>query len=425
MTRRKTFRRILTVLAAVALAAIMFLTGFLFAIERMVSLEGLTSRPITDWFKPQTAIVLDSEAIGPEDTAAFNRVLSLLKTKYYKPVDDQALIDNAIKGVAFGTGDPYTTYFTPEEMTEFIENTSGNYVGIGVSVSMDENSLLTVAEVFADSPADKAGILIGDKIVKVDAEDVTGISDSSLIIAKIKGKAGTDVAVQVYRPSDTEYHDFAMKRAVINTPNITSRVLEDGIGYIRISQFDEDIARGFREEWNKLVSKGAKSLVIDLRYNPGGDYYQVCAIADMLLPEGLIVYTEDRAGRREEQRSDAGGLDVPMAVLVNGYSASASEILSAALQDYGKAVIVGEKTYGKGLVQTIDTKFANGAGLKYTISTYYSPKGRNIQHEGVTPDITIALDETWATTPLAKIPEDKDNQLAVAISEMRKAIGTK
>ncbi len=423
MTRKRTFRRIMTALGAVALAAVLFLTGFLFAIERMVSLEGLTARPITDWFKPQTAIVLDEASIGPDDTAAFNRVLSLLKTKFYKPVDEQALLDNAIKGIAAGAGDPYTVYFTPEEMGDFMEQASGNYVGIGVGVNMDDGGLLTVSEVFVDTPADKAGMRIGDKIVKVDGEDVTGISDSSLIIARIKGEAGTDVAIQVYRPEDTQYHDFSMKRAAINTPNISSRMLEDGIGYIRISQFDEDIARGFREEWNLLASKGAKSLVIDLRYNPGGDYYQVCAIADMLLPEGLIVYTEDRAGKRDERLSDAGALDVPMAVLVNGYSASASEILSAALQDYGKAVIVGEKTYGKGLVQTIDTRFENGAGLKYTISTYYSPKGRNIQHEGVTPDITIQLDETYAATPLARIPEGKDNQLSVAVSEMRKAVG--
>lgn len=425
MTHKKTVRHILTALGAVVLAAVLFLTGFLFAIERMVSFEGLVSRPITDWFRPQSAILLDSDKVGAEDTAAFNRVLSLIKTRYYKQVDEQDLFEYAIKGIAAGTGDPYTSYFTPEEMTEFLEDASGNYVGIGVGVNMDDSGLLTVGEVFPDTPADKAGMRIGDKIVKVDGEDVTGLSDASLIIAKIKGEAGTDVKVQVYRPADTQYHDFAMQRAAINTPNITSRLLENGIGYIRISQFDEDIARGFREEWNNLAAKGAKSLVIDLRYNPGGDYYQVCAIADMLLPEGLIVYTEDRAGKREERLSDAGALNVPMAVLVNGYSASASEILSASLQDYGKAVIIGEKTFGKGLVQTIDTKFTNGAGFKYTISTYYSPKGHNIQHEGVKPDIEIKLDETYAATALAKIPEGKDNQLSVAISEMRKALGSK
>lgn len=420
---KKTGKRIITALVAIVLAVAVFMSGFLFAIERMVSLEGLASRPLSGWFKPQTAILLESSGIDPNETAAFNRVLGLLKSRYYKKVDENVLLDSAIKGIAAGTGDPYTTYFTPDEMKSFLETTSGNYVGIGVSVSMDEKSLLTIAELFPKSPALAAGLKIGDKIVKVNGEDVTAITESSLIIKKIKGEAGTEVTIQIFRPDDGEYHDFTMKREAINVPNISGKMLQDNIAYIRLSQFDGDIARTFYDLYNSLSTQGAKALIIDLRYNPGGDYGQVVAIADMLLPEGLIVYTEDRNGKREEKRSDAAALNVPMAVLVNGFSASASEILSAALQDYKKAVVIGEKTFGKGLVQTIDTGFPNGAGLKYTISTYYSPKGHNIQHEGVKPDIGVKLDEAYKSTPLADIPEGKDNQLSAAIAELRKQMG--
>ncbi len=422
---RKGWKRVLTVAMAVVLAVVIFLTGFLFAVERMVSMEGIASRPLTDWFKPQSAILLDRSMVDPAETNAFNRVLGLLRTRYYKPVDENKLLENAIKGLAAGTEDPYTTYFTPEEMASFMETASGNYVGIGVSVNMDENNLLTIVELFPDSPAIAAGMQVGDKVVKVNDEDVTGISESSLIIKKIKGEAGTDVKIEVFRTKDGVYHDFTLKRAAINVPNISGKMLEDGIAYIRLNQFDNDIATSFLETYNKLSGEGAKSLILDLRYNPGGDYSQVCAIADMLLPEGLIVYTEDRNGKREEKRSNAQELNVPMVVLVNGYSASASEILSAALQDYGKATIIGEKTFGKGLVQTIDTHFENNAGFKYTVSTYYSPKGHNIQHEGVKPDIEVKLDEAYASTPLTQIPEGKDNQLTVALKEIRKALAAK
>jgi len=180
---KKTGKRIITVLVAIFLAVAVFMTGFLFAIERMVSIEGLASRPLSDWFKPQTAILLESSGLDPNETDAFNRVLGLLKSRYYQKVDENVLMETAIKGIAAGTGDPYTTYFTPEEMKSFLETTSGNYVGIGVSVSMDDKNLLTVAELFPKSPALSAGLKIGDKIVKVNGEDVTAIDRLSRILA--------------------------------------------------------------------------------------------------------------------------------------------------------------------------------------------------------------------------------------------------
>lgn len=420
MSKKQTVRYVGKLIGALVLSAALFLAGYLVAVERMVSLKGMASRPLTDWFGRQSAIVLDAEAVPPEDAAAFNRIFGLLQTRYYQEVPGGELFDWALKGLAAGTGDPYTTYLTPEEMQEFQEAATGNYVGIGVSVNEDEDNLLTIVEIFPDSPALAAGLMVGDKVVGVDGEDVTAITESTLVINRIKGDAGTEVTVTVYRPKLEDTLDFTMKRATINVPNITAKMLEEQVAYIRLSRFDADIARSFAQSWNQLHEEGATSLVIDLRFNPGGDYGQVVSIADMLLPEGLIVYTEDRGGRREEERSDANFLDVPMVVLVNEYSASASEILAAALQDYDHAVVVGQKTFGKGLVQTIDTGFDNGAGFKYTISTYYSPGGRNIQGEGVTPDIEVVLEEALAATPLANIPEDQDNQLQTALAELRR-----
>ena len=420
MNKKHTFQYIGKLIGALVLSAALFLTGYLVAIERMVSLRGMASRPLTDWFGRQSAIVLDANAVPPEDAAAFNRIFGLLQTRYYQEVPGEELFDWALKGLAAGTGDPYTTYLTPKEMQEFQEAATGNYVGVGVSVNEDEDNLLTIVEIFPDSPALGAGLRVGDKIIGVDGEDVTAITESTLIINRIKGDEGSEVMVTVYRPGVEDSLDFTMKRATINVPNITARMLEEKVAYIRLSRFDADIARSFAQSWNQLYEEGATSLVIDLRFNPGGDYGQVVSIADMLLPEGLIVYTEDREGRREEERSDANFLDVPMVVLVNEYSASASEILAAALQDYDHAVVVGQKTFGKGLVQTVDTGFDNGAGFKYTISTYYSPGGRNIQGEGVSPDIEVALDEAWAATPLANIPQGQDNQLQTALAELRR-----
>jgi carboxyl-terminal processing protease len=305
-------------------------------------------------------------------------------------------------------------------MKKFMEESSGNYEGIGVLVSMDENYLLTVAEVFPETPAKEAGIKKGDKIVKVDQEDVTSIRDPDDIVKKIKGPPGTMVKITVFREEIKDYIDFDLTRQTINVSYISSRMLDDNIGYIRIKQFDNDISQDFRNHLNSLLAEGMKGLVIDLRDNPGGDYNEVVKICDMLLPSGLIVYVEDRYGNRREEFSDSNFVDIPMSVLINGYSASASEIMSAALKDYQKAVLVGTKTFGKGLVQQIDVRFPNGAGLKYTIAKYLTPSGLSIQDVGVEPDIEIMLDAEFRNTSIDDIPIEKDNQLQAAISEVRK-----
>ena len=408
---------ILCVFLPVCFVAIFFM-GYFYSVIRLMSWNVFTSRPVKEWFKQQNAIYFDEEQVDELNIEAFNKVKNVLENKYYKEVDFNEAFSVAIKGLSAGLKDPYTVYYTPEEMKSYMEGVSGNYVGIGISVHMDENYLLTVADVFADSPAKEAGILKNDKIVKVDGEDVTTIKDADLIVKKIKGEPNTKVKVTVYRPDDNKYLDFEMLRKVINISWISSEVLDNDIGYIHIKQFDDDIYKDFDAHLNSLMANGIKGLIIDLRDNPGGSYYQVVRIADRIVPKGLIVYTEDRYKNRNEQYSDERELELPLAVLVNGYSASASEILAACIQDYGKGVIVGTRTYGKGLVQEIDTDFTNGGGLKYTKAVYYTPAGRSIHGEGVSPDVEVELNEEFNTTPIEDIPHDKDNQLKTAIAEV-------
>jgi carboxyl-terminal processing protease len=388
----------------------------------MVSWDVFTARMPWDWFKPQYALFFGQDEVSASDVKAFNRVKNILDTRYYEEVDFDKALQTSIKGLSAGLGDPYTMYYTPEEMKQFLENTSGNYVGIGVSVHMDENYLLTVADIYAGSPAKEAGILKNDKIVKVDNEDVTSIKDADLIVKKIKGTPGTKVRITVYRPDISDYKEFELERRQINISFISSEMLPDKIGYIQIKQFDDDIAKDFEEHLNKLIGQGAKGLVIDLRDNPGGDYNQVVQIADRIVPKGIIVYTEDRQKNKDEEFSDARELNMPLSILVNGYSASASEILAACVKDYGKGTIVGTTTFGKGLVQAIDTRFENGGGLKYTVARYFTPSGQCIHGKGVVPDIEVGINDEFKSTPIEDIPHDKDAQLKIAIEEVMKKI---
>jgi len=418
MKNRATLIR--TIAIALVCSVISFIAGYFVSVGTLVSWDVMLTRPLTDWFKQQYALFFDKSQVDIENIEAFNRVKNLLNSRYYKPVDVNDLLEGAIRGLAAGTEDPYTVYYNPEEMKKFLEEATGNYEGIGVLVGMDENYILTVGDVFPGTPAKEAGIQKGDKIVKVDDEDVTVIRDIDLIVKKIKGPPGTVVKITVYREEIRDYIDFQVTRQAINVSYISSEILEDGIGYIRIKQFDNDISEDFRNHLNSLLARGIKGLVIDVRDNPGGDYREVVRICDMLLPKGLIVYVEDRAGQRKEEFSDENYVDIPISLLVNENSASASEILSGALKDYNRATLVGTRTYGKGLVQQIDMHFTNGGGLKYTIARYFTPSGVCIHEVGVEPDVEVTLDEALRNKSLDDIPHDKDNQLQVALAELRK-----
>lgn len=329
--------------------------------------------------------------------------------KYYlndDEIDAQALEDGIMKGYIDGLDEDYTTYYTAEEYKSLMEETSGEYEGIGMLVSQNmETMQITVLKVFEGGPAEEAGMKAGDILYKVEDEEIGG-KEVSLVVKDIKGEAGTRVNVTVYRPDDDAYIDLNIERRHIETPTVEHKMLEDNIGYIYVSSFDAVTVQQFNDAIEDLQNQKMEGLIIDLRDNPGGMLTAVCEMLDRILPENqLLVYTIDKNGNKEETKSkNSDTLDLPMAVLVNGQSASASEIFTAAMQDYDKAEIVGETTFGKGIVQVI-IPLSDGSAVKVTTSKYYTPKGECIHEIGVTPDVEIEPDKESET----------DNQLEAAI----------
>lgn len=343
-------------------------------------------------------------------------ILDQIIDQYYlndEDIDLEALEEGIMKGYINALDEAYTTYYTAEEYASLMQDVAGEYQGVGMMVSQNiETKIITVLQVFAGSPAEEAGMKPGDIIYAVEGEDITGM-DVSLVVQQIKGEAGTRVNVTVYRPDENDYIDLNMERRHIETPTVAHKMLEDQIGYIAISSFDDVTVNQFDEAINVLEAEGMEGLIIDLRNNPGGLLTAVCKMLDRILPgEQLLVYTIDKNGAREEMYSeDEDVLSVPIVVLVNGESASASEIFTAALQDYDKAEIVGETTFGKGIVQVI-IPLEDGSAVKVTTSKYYTPNGGSIHEIGVTPDVVVEPDEN----------SESDNQLQTATEVVKEQI---
>lgn len=309
---------------------------------------------------------------------------SLIEKDYYQEVSEDKLVDGAMKGLFEGLGDPYSQYYTKEEFQTLKEQTSGSFVGIGVYIGVDpENEKITIISPIEGSPAAKSGIKSGDIILAVDGEQVSSDKLDD-VIKKIKGKENTTVDLTVQR--NGKQLDFTVKRQTIVTKSVESKVIDDNIGYLRITSFDENTYKEFKEHISKLQEENIKGLVIDLRDNPGG-LLDVCVdIADDLIGKGTIVYTKDNSGNKEYYKSDEKEIDLPMAVLINGGSASASEILTAALVDNNKAIAIGETSIGKGLVQSVK-QLKDGTGYKLTTAQYYTPNGDYINKKGIEPKI--------------------------------------
>lgn len=349
-----------------------------------------------------------------------DEVKDTLERYYIEEPDEEEMMTGAIKGLVASIGDPYTYYFTSEEYEDFMERTKGSYAGVGMWVTIDEDdNQIVIIKAFEGSPAFEAGIMAGDKIVKVDDMDVDG-SSMDKAVAHMRGEPGTDVRVTILRDGDTE--EYTLTRAVVEIPDLEYEMLEDNMGYIWLYQFDEKSDQNFKAALSDLKGQGMKGLIIDLRGNPGGLLESCVNIADMLLPEGLITYREDRAGNREDYRSKASHIDIPLVVLVDENSASASEVLSGAIQDYGVGTIIGKTTYGKGVVQTLKP-FKDGSGLKFTNSKYFTPKGRDIHKKGVVPDIEVDITdeaiEFLKKNPNEDLPMEMDAPLLKAIDELK------
>lgn len=336
----------------------------------------------------------------------------LVKKNYMGDIKEKDLEDGIYKGYINGLNDPYSVYYNKKETKALYESTGGEYDGIGAVMSQDnETGVITLVQVYKDSPAEKAGLKADDILYKVAGKEVTG-KDLSKVVSKIKGKKGTQVELTVLRGEEAEEVTVTATRDTVEAQTIESKMLDDKIGYIEVSEFDSVTYDQYKTALDDLEKQGMTGLVVDLRNNPGGSLSTVCDMLDLMLPKGLIVYTKDKNGKKVEMKSDEEHqFTKPLAVLVNGNSASASEIYSGAIQDYGIGKIVGTQTYGKGVVQQI-FDLDDGTAVKLTIAEYFTPKGRNINGKGITPDVKIEYEKD-ENNP------DADNQLDKAVEEVK------
>ena len=349
--------------------------------------------------------------------ARLEAVRSTLVENYYQEVDEDALMEGAIRGMMDALEDPYTFYYTPVELQRHDAQSEGVYSGLGVLVQNNADGEIEIIRVYAGSPADVAGVLAGDRIVAVDGVPVSGGSVEALseAVGRMRGEDGSAVELRLRR--EDELLGLALIRGDVHVSNVNSAVLEGDIGYIEICQFSGDDVEGFRTAVDALQAANVRGLVIDLRNNPGGLLTHVVEIADLLLPEGDVVHIENRAGERVSYSSDAECWDVPLVVLINGMSASASEILAAAVQDCDRGTLVGTRSYGKGIVQSLLVFESDGAGMQYTSATYYTPSGRCIHGTGVSPDIVVEAPEGYYNLTGVPDPEN-DVQLKAALEQL-------
>lgn len=351
---------------------------------------------------------------GLEYTLA--RFRSELEKKYMGEINDEDLINGAIKGYVAALGDPYTVYYTKEEMKEIMQETNGNYVGIGIYMTLNkEKNAIEVIKPMEGSPAEEAGILQGDIITKVDGESYTGekMQEAS---NKIKGEAGTKVKIEVLRGSETKEFEITRKKVLIS--HISTKVLENNIGYIAISDFDGGCADEFETKYKKLKEQGITKLIIDIRNNGGGIVDEAIDILDLITNKGsTLLITKDKNGNEEITKAKKDPtINMPIVVLTNEYSASASEILAGALKDNKKAILVGTTTYGKGVIQEL-RQLSDGSGLKITTNEYFTPNRNAINKVGIKPDIEIDLSNEAKAT--LNLEEKDDNQLQKAIETLK------
>ena len=352
--------------------------------------------------------VVSCSVFKSEENQKMELLNSLIDRYYIGDVDETDLSEGVYKGYIEGLGDPYSVYYDEEETKQMSESLSGEFGGVGALMSQDrETGVITVLQVYDGSPAQEAGMRDGDTLYKVEGEEVTG-EDLSDVVSKVKGEKGTQVTITVLRADTGEEEELTITRDTIEAQTVSHEMKENNVGYIRITEFDTVTYEQYKEALEDLGDQGMERLIVDLRSNPGGNLDTVCDILDLMLPEGLIVYTEDKNGEREEYTSDEENqFDKPLVVMMNVYSASASEIFAGAIQDYGLGKIVGTQSYGKGVVQSV-FDLQDGTSVKLTIAEYFTPNGRSIDGEGITPDVEVEY-QYDENNP------DADNQLEKAM----------
>ncbi len=374
------------------------------------------------------------------DLAEISQKLMLLKQKvdqdFYFEEDTDSMEEGIYAGMMAGLGDPYSCYYTAEQYEELMVDTQGVYCGIGAMISQNlETNVMTIIRVFEGSPAAEGGLLAGDMISKVDGRDVTQEELDIVVNNYVKGEENTEVTLTVFRPSVNDYLDITMTRKNVEVPTVEHQMLTGDIGYVLITQFEMVTAQQFKDAVKDLESQGMKKLMIDLRSNPGGVVDSAVSIAAYMLPEGDILTTRYKNGQEDVYRtkdkklrvdsSQEGGfpqypvldedeLDIPIAILVNENSASASEILAGAMKDYGRATLVGTTTFGKGIVQNL-YPLKDGSAIKMTVAKYFTPSGYDLHEKGIEPDVEVELDAELAAKGYYTLEEDNQVQKAIEV----------
>lgn len=340
---------------------------------------------------------------------------NLIEGSFYEEADEEKMAEGLYAGLLYGLEDPYSRYYTAEEYMESNTSTQGSYVGIGIVMGQNREGGMSVVLCYEGGPAQKAGLKEGDILSAVNGTDVTDYKVSE-VADMIKGCESESVVLTVHRENVEEPLEITVPVTDVEIPSVFSEMLENQVGYIRITEFKGVTHEQYKKAFSDLKDQGMRGLVVDLRDNPGGLLTSVCDILREILPEGLIVYTEDKYGKRDEQTCEGKNpIDIPLSVLVNESSASASEIFAGAVKDYGVGTVVGTTTFGKGVVQNV-IPLKDGSAVKLTVSKYFTPKGNDIHEVGIIPDVEVKLDAKLLNK--AEIGKEEDNQLAAAVAAL-------
>lgn len=344
-----------------------------------------------------------------------NYLEELIDKEYLDEKDESSLREGLYAGLLAGLKDPYSTYYTAEQYKELNTSNEGSYVGIGAVLQKDDAGGAKIIQLYEGGPGEQVGLKKGDVIKAVDGTDVTD-KETSDIASMVRDSEKDSVMLTIQRENEEKTRDVKVEIRDVEIQTVSHEMLSEDTGYIRISEFSEVTSDQYKKAFADLKDQGMKKLVVDLRDNPGGLLTAVCGVLRQILPEGLIVYTEDKNGKREEETCDGKNkLDMPLAVLVNGNSASASEIFAGAVKDYGIGTIVGTTTYGKGVVQTIHS-LTDGSAVKITIAKYFTPKGNDINKKGINPDVEAEL--SGDITDWTELTHKEDTQLQTALKEI-------
>lgn len=397
------------VLIGVLVTAVVFVAGI------FIVMSVVKSKYAVALINKQAADAQD--VLDADSEKKIKELLGQIELYYYEDIDTEKLTAGLYKGLFEGLGDPYSVYYTKEEYESMMASTSGTYYGIGAVLSQDVKTMqVTVLHVYKDSPAANAGLKDGDIIMQVGDIEATSMELTELV-THIRGDKGTTVHMEIYREGKEDTLEFDIERNKVEVPTVEYEMLEDSVGYIQITEFSEPTEEQFMTAVNALQEQGMKSMIVDLRDNPGGYLSAVTDILDDILPKGITVYTEDKYGQRQTYTSDGEHkMDIPMAVLINGNSASASEIFAGAIKDYEYGTLIGTKSFGKGIVQTVK-QLNDGSAIKLTTAKYYTPKGNYIHKKGIEPD--VELEYEYSGDKDADYDKSKDNQIQKALEILK------